>query len=392
MKGKAKIQLEDIHNRIISVGSSNDSFLKGKLSLIYYLYHQYRVSNDPATKKHAVVLLQEVLDGLNGEHPRLYGASFGNGGAGMAYTLNYLQQRKFIAFNVKRELAILDKYLLEMAVTQIEEDGIDFLNGGLGILHYLSEREQDSTIARYQDILVEKLYQRAVKQPEGWWWANSYSYIRTNERQYINFGLSRGQSGLLLILLKLLGHSSKNRMIEEMVTQGVRFIKKHKIDVDTGNDDYSFFPLIIKQHSTEFSASNRLAWCYGDLNQVLLFSRAGKLLNDAPLTQLAQLIGMHTLMRKDTRSTLISDSGFCHGSSGVAQSYKILYEATGESHYLDGYHYWIRKTMELLDQDQEAGFYEGREHDMLEGLIGVAFTLMSFVSEEKLDWSGALLL
>lgn len=392
MQGKAQKQLEDMHNRIISVGSANDSFLKGKLSLIFYLYHQYQLSNAAATKNYAVQLLHEVLDGLNGEHPRLYGASFGNGGAGMAYILNYLQQRKFITFNVKRELAILDKYLLEMAVTQIEEDGIDFFNGGLGILHYLSGREQDPTIARYRDVLVEKLYQRAVKQPEGWWWANSYSYIRTNERQYINFGLSRGQSGLLLILLKLLGHSSKNEMIEEMVTQGVRFIKKHKMDVDIGNDDYSFFPLIIKQDTNEFSASNRMAWCYGDLNQVLLFSRAGKLLNDEPLTKLAQLIGLHTLMRKDTRSTLIADSGFCHGSSGVAQSYKILYEASGDAGYLQGYHYWIGKTTELLDKDLEAGFYEGREHDLLEGLIGVAFTLMSFLSHEKLDWSEALLL
>ncbi|MFB6454989.1 lanthionine synthetase LanC family protein [Chitinophaga sp. Hz27] len=392
MKRKAQEQLEEIHKRIIAVESINDSFLKGKLSLIFYLYHQFQLTHTTNTKTHALQLLKEVVEGLEGAHPRLYGASFAHGGAGMAYTLNYLQERKFISFQVKRELAILDKYLLDMAVTQIEEGGIDFLQGGLGILHYFSQRTPEDTVTNYQDILVEKLYQQAEKQHEGWWWTNSYSYIKTNERQYIDFGLSHGQSGILLVLLNLLGRSSKNCMIEEMVTQGIRFIKKHKIDIDAINEDYSFFPLIIKRNTNEFSAPNRLAWCYGDLNQVLVFSRAGKLLHDKPLTELAYLIGLHTLMRKDINSTLIKDAGFCHGSAGVAQSYKNLFEATGNLHFQEGYHYWIGQTIEMLDRDLGAGHYEGKEHDLLEGLVGVAFTLMSFVSAQRLDWSAALLL
>jgi len=46
----------------------------------------------------------------------------------------------------------------------------------------------------------------------------------------------------------------------------------------------------------------------------------------------------------------------------------------------------------LLDKELESSFYSGRELDMLEGLIGVAFSLLSYVSEKELNWSKSLLL
>jgi hypothetical protein len=164
------------------------------------------------------------------------------------------------------------------------------------------------------------------------------------------------------------------------------------MDIDFSNDEYSFFPFIVKQGANEISAPNRLGWCYGDLNEVLLFYRAGNLFEDNELIDLADVMGTQTLMRKTQMATLIEDSGFCHGSSGLSQFYRQLYRERKLPVYKEGYTYWIEKTLIFLEEDLVNGLYSGKEHEMLNGLIGVAFSLLSYTSAQELDWSKSLLL
>ena len=60
--------------------------------------------------------------------------------------------------------------------------------------------------------------------------------------------------------------------------------------------------------------------------------------------------------------------------------------------YREGYEYWLDKTFVLLEEDQERSAYMGKEHEVLEGLVGVGLTLLSYVSDQDLKWSKLFLL
>ncbi len=385
------LQKLDRLNRFLESGASrNDSFLGGQLGLVYYYFHLYNFNGDEAVKTRGEELLQEVFANFNSGYPRLVGTSFSTGGAGLGYVVNALAKGRFINFDITAEFAEFDRYLFNTAVFQIEDDFIDFLHGALGVVHYFTEREDSPIINQYLDELVLKTCERAIKKDAGYWFRNYV--IKLEEKENINFGLSHGLTGILLILLNTYSRSAHKEMLETVIMEGIRFIRKYKMDVDFSNDEYSVFPFIVKEKATEIMAPNRLGWCYGDLNEVLLFYRAGHLFGNQELTNLADVIGSQTLMRKTSNATLVDDSNFCHGAAGLSQFYRKLYQEGSLAPYKEAYEYWIEQTILLLDKDLDNGLYAGKEHEMLDGLTGIAFSLLSYVSDHELSWSKSVLL
>lgn len=386
----ARRQIDRINKALISNADRNDGFLGGKLGLSFYYYNAYKVFEERFFADNAKELLDEVFENFNSGKPALSGVTFSNGATGLAYVVNFMQREGFITIDMDEEFAELDKYLFDEAVAQIDGDYIDYLHGALGIVFYFSERASSVIIKDYLDILIKKICERVVVEETGCWFKN-YS-LNSQGKSDINFSLSHGLSGTLLILLKAYQYSKHHELIKKVVTDGVRFILKHKIDVDYSNGSYSFFPFIIKDDTKELVAPSRLAWCYGDLNEVLLLYRAAKILGDNTFLQLADLMGMQTLLRKESTSTLITDSHFCHGSAGLAQFYRTLYKESKKESYLCAYEYWIEQTILLLDHDLAKKNYVGKEWRYLEGLVGVGFTLLSYISKRELNWSKSLLL
>jgi lantibiotic modifying enzyme len=390
MENIVKNELAGIH-RCISKGiASNDTFLSGNLGLTYYYYTLYTVSEKDEHLTTGRTLLERVFYNLNTGDPGITGPSFSKGAAGLAYITNALVQDNLLDMDMEKEFADMDKFLFDEANAQIENDYIDCLHGAFSIIHYFAEREINTAANKYLNLLVEKVCSRAVKAPDGYWFRNYI--LQVTDLEEINFSLSHGLSGMLLILIKAYEKSARKDLIREMVIQGIRFISRHQLVIDSANEEYSFYPFSVKINATEIENRPRMAWCYGDLNQVLLFYRAGKLFGDQELVRLAELVGMHSLTRKNVNSTRVTDSHFCHGSSGLAQFYKVLYAESGNKKYLEGYEFWIEQTVLLLQKDMQKGLYKGKEHEFLEGLVGVAFTLLSYTSDKKLNWSKGLLL
>lgn len=383
-------KLEEIHRILEKTTGKNDTFLGGNLGSAFYYYHGYRATGNKEYSARAEELIADVFERLNSDNPQLVGASFSSGGAGLGYVVNFLSKEGFLDFDVDKEFYDLDKYLFNTAINQMEEDSIDYLHGAMGVVHYLSARKPSKEVMLQLDTLVAKLCSKVVREDAGIWFRNFV--IKADDKETINFGLSHGLTGILLLLIKAYPQSAHKSMIEEMVKEGIRFIQKHRIDVDYTRDEYSFFPFTIKQPVKEIAAPNRLAWCYGDLNEVLLFYRAGNLFGQEQWLHLGDLIGLQSLMRKETAATMVTDAHFCHGSSGLAQFYKALYKERGLKQYKEGHEYWIEQTILLLEKDIEKDQYAGKEHDYLEGLLGVAFTLLSYVSKKDLKWSESLLL
>ena len=98
--------------------------------------------------------------------------------------------------------------------------------------------------------------------------------------------------------------------------------------------------------------------------------------------------------RKSIGNTLIYDGGFCHGSSGVSNIFKKLNKYTGNDSFRIANDYWIRKTIDNLSYSKEAGGYlfmpDGRNKiradDLLEGVSGVAVSILENVSDIDTGW------
>jgi len=390
MRHIIQTQLDKINTAIEGGSSRNDSFLTGKLGLIFYYFHLYKATGSIGYSNKAEDLLDDVMADLHTDSPKLIGASFGAGGSGLGYVMNFLLQAGFVNFDIDREFADLDQYIFNMAMQQVKEDFIDYLYGAIGAIHYFSARNPTPRINDYLDNLILAVCNRAVREDAGYWFRNYL--LRTGAEDYINFGLSHGLSGILLVMLNTYERSSHKPLIRKVVLEGIRFIRKYKMDIDFSRDEYSFFPNFFRQDAAEISGSNRLGWCYGDLNHVLLFYRAGKAFNFPELIQLADLIGTQSIMRKDAVSTLVQDSSFCHGTSGLAQFYRSIYLERPLPSYKLACDYWTEQTVIHLDKDLDSSLYCGKEHELLDGLLGVAFPLLSYLSDSNLEWSKSLLL
>lgn len=391
MQQIAQKQLDRLHKLLDVSGSTDDTFFKGKLGLIFYYYHLYKVTEAPALKHRTEAMLEQVFSNINSAMPSLVGPALSTGGAGFGYTVNFMYREGFLEFEVDNEFEELDRYLFNAASNLIAVDNIDYLHGALGVIHYFTERQPAAVQANsYLDALIEQVCERVVEEDGGCWFRNDL--LKMDGKQMINFSLSHGLSGVLLVLLNAYERSAHKQLIEKIVMGGIRFILKHKVDVDFSRNEYSFFPFIIARNASEISTANRMGWSYGDLNEVLLFYRAAQLFNDGSLKLQADLIGMQSMMRRDAQATLVTGAGVYSGAAGLAQFCRTLYQETGLEVYQDGYQYWIERTILLLDEDLEKGVYAGKEHELLDGVLGIAFVLLSYTSNTDLYWSRALLL
>ncbi len=370
----------------------NDSFLGGRLGLLFYLYHLAGVTGNDLYASRAEEMLAAVFDNINDGGSSLPGTAYSSGLTGFSFVLSFLNKEGYIGLDIKAELEDVDRLLFDMACVQIEQDCIDYLHGAFGIIHYFAQRQPDEQISFYLDTLIEKACGRRLEEGDTCWFRNNSLRTADKNCEEINFSLSHGLTGILLILLNAYAVSSHKALIRSVLESGIRFIQKHRVPEIGSADGHTLFPFAIHNGQNPFAFPDRMAWCYGDLNEVLLLYRAGKLLQDSSLTGFAEEVGRRSSMRKTASSTMITDSHFCHGSSGIAQFYRVLYEESGSLFYLDAYDYWIGQTLQLLDKDLEKDVFRGKTEDYLEGLVGVAFTLLSYTTDKKLNWSKSLLL
>jgi lantibiotic biosynthesis protein len=227
-------RLNTLHRTLQSIPSIHNTFFSGRLGLLFYYYQAYQATDNSDFQQLGEKLLEEVFEGLNSGNPGLVGTAFSTGGAGLGYVVNALHKQNLITFEVDNEFEDLDKYLFNTALSQIEEDSIDYLHGALGVLHYFTERVQMPVVNDYVNILVEKVCEKAVYTDAGVWFKNHV--IKLDEKGDINFGLAHGLTGILMILINAWPYVKNKDLVKNVVKEGIRFILRHKIDVDFSNE------------------------------------------------------------------------------------------------------------------------------------------------------------
>lgn len=389
---KEKILL--INNILDKQSSIHHGFLGGSLGLLYYYYHASKVLQNKVLLINAENLLAKVFEDINSTAAGMNGPLFGNGAAGFAYTVNYLRLNEFIEFDIEKEFADLEKYLFSAVKDLLVTDDIDYLHGALGIVHYFTTRAGNSNIIKeYLNILTNEICQKAIAHKDGIWFKN-YSLERLKENNTVDFGLAHGLSGILLILINAWPFLNSKEQAEKIIKLGIQYILAHQFSADNNEvQEYSFFPCTLNNDSNELTRISRLAWCYGDINHVLLLYRAGKLTGSSYYTYKADEIGFQLIERKSVEATMCKDAHFCHGSAGLAQFYKCLYNESGHHKYYEAYEFWINQTLLFVNEDIASNAYKENPVGLLEGWAGVALVLTEYIHQgPAMNWAKVFLL
>ena len=255
----------------------------------------------------------------------------------------------------------------------MEEKNNDLFYGAFGILYYLSFTGPSDHDGAEMERVIDQIADHGLLDHNGFRLPNqppSASWMT----DMVNLSLAHGNCGFLVVLLRLFRQGYCRQKIHFIVTESINYIKRLR-NVNKPDVILSQYPYGIHEEKSHFEYGNRLAWCYGDTNFALVLYTAGQFLGNTEYILLADEIGLATCSRTSREETEVSDSHFCHGSSGLAAYYAYLYRLTGRPPYLDAYKVWIEATLPLLRKDIDSGLYE-KKNDLLSGLSGPLLTLM----------------
>ena len=381
--------LQKIDRIIAESPAKTDSLFTGSLGRALYYSQLYLAYEDNRYQQECIDIMEKVFDRINTGKSGLKGASLATGMAGFACSVNFLTRYGVLDIDTDEAFDALDEYLYNSAMAEIGLDFMDFIYGAFGSIHYFVRKGNREKSKYYLNKLVDRVLERVVDQEQGTW-IPAVS-IKHATKDVVDMGLAHGQCGMLLILIEACELLPQRTDLVGFIRKSVEHILTLKEEVNYDAQLFNLFPFQYKK-GVSAPIPNRLAWCYSDLNEVLLFYKASRLLQWPQLKELADLIGMETLMRRDINATMVSNTHFCHGSSGVAQIYRILFRETGLQAYKIGYEHWIEQTVLMADEELQDECYQGKESDLLEGWLGVGLTLLSFVSIKELGWSSLLLL
>jgi lantibiotic modifying enzyme len=372
------------------------SLFNGLGGLVLFYYYYSRNTGKEKYRIKANMVLEMMIHQLNSNtfHALQNYYCFSTGLAGVAYTFWHIEKCGFAYCDFESNFLGVNDFFVGEAKKDFDKGISDFLHGPLGILYYIicqySGKDQDNMIKElfisYIDSsIVDK---RGIR-------IRNMILEDVDIREY-DLGLAHGLSGHLLVFLKLYEKCNSPKVLQ-IIRLGIRYIISSKKGHSETNEN-SLFPTSIiespeRLHQNLNNYKSRLAWCYGDLNIAWLLIKVGKITKSFEVLNYGIEIGLTTIGRKESlRENLVGDIFVCHGSSGVAYIYKRFYEETNVQKFYDAYLYWINYTTDKFSDTNWDSIKNSKVFSVLDGLLGVAFTLLPAYRENEMSWDDILLM
>ncbi|MBX0293001.1 hypothetical protein K3G63_21335 [Hymenobacter sp. HSC-4F20] len=366
--------LEKIHT-IVQNERSEDVCSEQKQGLIVYYYLRYKLYGEASDARQINQLLSEVIDEiLTGftELTSLHGFLI----------VNDLLHDKLLNAEVTGKIYQLDTFLASQIALSGEAISLNPFQGVIGIVHYFVERlpnpEVEKCLWRHIPLVLERF-------------AHQYPHQATKGAE-VGLGMINGITGVLFVLLKLCEKGLYVNDIKAIIYCRLAHMISCRQEIDFFAERFSLFPEVIQANTGECVFGRRMTWSDGDLNKSLFLYKACNIFQDAKFEQVANLVGLNTLLRKTKKTTAVRRACFYAGAAGVAQTYRSLYTMSQQPAYQEGYAYWIKRTVKLLKQEIEAEYYQAKALDLFRGLIGSALVLLDYLLQTPSAWSKTLLL
>ncbi|MEO0733403.1 MAG: lanthionine synthetase LanC family protein [Bacteroidota bacterium] len=319
-----------------------------------------------------------------------------SGLAGVLFAFKHLEEQDFYPDPLSSGSL---KVLIDTFITCCEKDfaerNVDFLHGPLGIFYALLKWWPHPEAERGMNFILDRYLQQLKQDDRGIRVFNGVIFNQ-HEAEY-NFSLSHGMTGHLLILAEAYRRGYRREQLRPVLEGMVRYISAQARPAQTpGQTRYpSYFVEDEAFWQTERPEAfcTRLGWCYGDLNVAMAFMKVGDVLKDQDLKNHGVEVAANTVVRTDAEETQIGKNPYvCHGASGLALTYGILYERTRLPAFATAQEHWLGFTDRLLEEQLENYPALNVSLSLLEGLSGIALTLLSEKQRQTLPTAEFFLL
>ena len=356
------------------------------LFLIYY-------SNYSTTSDKYISLIEKFTEDVFNRFPKNIGIhTFCDGLSGILYSLEFLQEKKYVDIDISDAQSTFDEYLCFCMRQNIQQNNYDFLHGALGVGFYFLKKGNNSYIQE----LIDFLYNTAEidKQNKICKWKSIIDF----EKKTIgyNISLSHGISSIIIFLSRVIKSGKINDKVLELLHGAVNYVLSQQIDfLRIG----SHFPIFSLDNKTQPIIGSRLAWCYGDLGVGMALWQAGKAAGELTWTEKGLGVLINATQRLSMTENNVFDAGICHGSAGIALVYHRMYLETHINEFKEATDYWLNQTINIAKfEDGLAGYksyiFDGWNcnYSLLSGISGIGLTLISCIDNSKQKWDEMLLL
>jgi lantibiotic biosynthesis protein len=394
-----EIVLSRVSDALYGSSYKNHSLLSGSIGNILYASYFYKYQKEERWGDKLIELLETVITEINEvQTPHLLMAPLAYGASGLGMVMSILKKNEVVEMDFDEYLSFFDELVIDGTMKVLDKNCTDYLYGSSGAINYLCQRTHNPLVVSSLEEIVERTSQMIENRKNGITFPNSHLLVMHASNYEIDMSLSHGQCGILLSLLNIYEKGIAQNKIKPLIEGGIAFLLSTMISPNFKGNQFSYFPLKFDDtQSCEAEVNqhfygSRLGWCYGDINQVMLLYRAGELLKNPSWIALADEIGIATTQRLNPQNTDMTDSHFCHGTSGLVQSYKYLYKITGLEVYQETANFWYAQTLNHLEK--ELLYYnENKASELLEGFGATALVLISAINKESYqEWDAIFLL
>jgi lantibiotic biosynthesis protein len=193
-------------------------------------------------------------------------------------------------------------------------------------------------------------------------------------RHYIDLGMAHGIAGIVA-MAAMAAAPGGLAVADELLTLSVAALTGEATVAGDSDQDRSLPP----------------RWCYGNVGIAVALALAHQRRpHDANL----ELLASRTRDRVTGAPTSgVAELGICHGLAGVALVLRRLAYLTGELRCLWACRLWSALLLDRLDTLGSAGgVLDAGEAGVLEGVAGIALTLLSLADPQPSNWERMLLL
>lgn len=354
--------------------STTHGIMGNDFGILLFLFHYAKTMKDEETVVAAQELAEHIMEILS----YTTSASYCEGWAGILMCFDYLRDNDFIDIETDDIITAVEANIEDYTRFCLSNGIFEFLYGASGVGFYWLQRNNKRMI----DNIVSALYK--VKESDslsgGYKW--KMQSTKMDDRPDYNLSMSHGLVGMLLFLLRVFERYGDD-MAKEMLVSGVYYLLSHR---NTEKASLSVFP---STADSDKAKQSRLGWCYGDLGCAYLLYEASTVCQRDDWKQIAIDIYRHASFRRTYETSMVSDAGLCHGSSGVAMMFRNIANNTIETEFKECADYWIKETLAHSRFTDGLAGYKSlyinswyNDLSFLTGIPGIGLSLLSHIDSE----------
>lgn len=337
-------------------------------------------------------LISSIIDSIT--QTKSY--SFSDGIAGIGWFLNHIQKNKLQDLGLDPLLNVLDTILEAPLKHELEHGNYDYITGSLGIALYYLRRETEASreLIVYTIRKLEKQARQISSESIAWALPES----EQADQLVYDLGLCHGNASILAFLLKVYEAGIEQETTQKLINGSVNyFLKSAREHPEISG---SYWPNL---EDGRTGVKSRLAWCYGDIGIAITILRAGVLCGNTKWKEKAVEVLEFNAKRRDLESNQILDACLCHGAAGLALLFGEAGKLSQNAVLSETAAYWLDQTIALgTNPDGIAGYktyFEEQNESLyhpvaglLEGASGVGLGMIGILNPEASSWKECLFL